>query len=69
MQSSTNTRAMPDEIQGCALIGGYFGAVVELHRLHDEGSGFKSTQLPKLVKSSNAAGLRFLGDRLGESFS
>jgi putative membrane-bound dehydrogenase-like protein len=49
------TRAMPDEIQGCALIGGYFGAVVELHRLHDEGSGFKSTQLPKLVKSSNAA--------------
>ena len=49
------TRALPDDIQGCALIGGYFGAVVELHRLHDEGSGFKSTQLPKLLKSSNAA--------------
>ncbi len=49
------TRALPDDIQGCALIGGYFGAVVELHRLQDDGSGFKSTQLPKLVKSSNAA--------------
>lgn len=46
------TRAMPDDIQGCALIGGYFGAVVELHRFNDAGSGFKTTQLPKLVKSS-----------------
>ncbi|KAF0178012.1 MAG: putative cytochrome c precursor [Limisphaerales bacterium] len=49
------TRALPDDIQGCALIGGYFGAVVELHRFEDAGSGFKTTQLPKLVKSSNAA--------------
>jgi putative membrane-bound dehydrogenase-like protein len=47
------TRALPDDVQGCALIGGYFGAVVELHRFHDAGSGFKTTQLPKLVKSSN----------------
>jgi putative membrane-bound dehydrogenase-like protein len=49
------TRALPDEIQGCALIGGYFGAVAELHRFHDAGSGFKTTQLPRLVKSTNAA--------------
>ena len=49
------TRALPDDIQGAALIGGYFGAVVELHRFEDAGSGFKTTQLPKLVKSSNAA--------------
>lgn len=49
------TRALPDEIQGCALIGGYFGAVVELHKFEDAGAGFKTTQLPKLVKSSNAA--------------
>ncbi len=49
------TRALPDDIQGCALIGGYFGAVVELHRFHDAGSGFKTTQLPKLLKSSNSA--------------
>ena len=49
------TKALPAEIQGCALIGGYFGAVVELHKLHDEGSGFRSTQLPKLMRSSNDA--------------
>ena len=49
------TRALPDDIQGCALIGGYFGAVVELHRFTDAGSGFKTTQLPKLMKSSNSA--------------
>jgi mono/diheme cytochrome c family protein/glucose/arabinose dehydrogenase len=49
------TRALPDDIQGCALIGGYFGNVVELHRFEDSGSGFKTTQLPKLLKSSSTA--------------
>lgn len=49
------TRALPEDVQGCALIGGYFGAVVELHRFADAGSGFKTTQLPKLMKSSTAA--------------
>lgn len=49
------TAALPDEIQGCALIGGYFGSVVELHRFEDEGSGFKTTQLPKLVTSSDSS--------------
>ncbi len=49
------TKALPKEIQGCALIGGYFGSVVELHRFEDAGSGFKTTQLPKLLKSSNNA--------------
>ncbi|MES2595061.1 MAG: PVC-type heme-binding CxxCH protein [Verrucomicrobiota bacterium] len=49
------TKALPDDIQGCALIGGYFGSVVELHRFADEGSGFKTTQLPKLVKSSDTS--------------
>jgi putative membrane-bound dehydrogenase-like protein len=49
------TRALPDEIQGCALIGGYFGGVVELHRFHDAGAGFKTMQLPKLLKSSSGA--------------
>lgn len=47
------TRALPEEIQGCALIGGYFGSVVELHRFEDEGSGFKTTQLPRLVTSTD----------------
>ncbi|MGI9242638.1 MAG: PVC-type heme-binding CxxCH protein [Verrucomicrobiales bacterium] len=49
------TRALPDEIQGCALIGGYFGSVVELHRFEDAGSGFKTSQLPKLMSASNKA--------------
>ena len=49
------TRALPDELQGCALIGGYFGAVIEVHRFADAGAGFKTTQLPQLLKSSNAA--------------
>ncbi len=49
------TRALPDDIQGCALIGGYFGSVVELHRFEDNASGFKTTQLPKLLKSSDTS--------------
>jgi glucose/arabinose dehydrogenase/mono/diheme cytochrome c family protein len=49
------TKALPDDLQGCALIGGYFGGVVERHRLEDEGSGFKSTQLPKLLTSRDGS--------------
>ena len=49
------TRGLPDDIQGCAVIGGYFGAVVELHRFADAGSGFSTTQLPKLVRSSSTS--------------
>jgi putative membrane-bound dehydrogenase-like protein len=49
------TQAMPDEIQGTALIGGYFGSVVELHRLEDDGAGFKTTQLPRVLRSTNNA--------------
>ena len=49
------TKAMPDDIQGTALIGGYFGSVVELHQLHDDGAGFKSTQLPKVMRATDNA--------------
>ena len=49
------TRALPDDIQGCALIGGYFGALLEVHRFEDAGSGFKTKQLPRLVKSTNSS--------------
>ncbi len=49
------TRALPEDIQGCALIAGYFGGVVELHRFADAGSGFKTTQLPRLMKSSSSS--------------
>lgn len=47
------TKALPDSIQGCALIGGYFGNVMELHRFLDDGSGFRTEQLPKLLISSD----------------
>jgi mono/diheme cytochrome c family protein/glucose/arabinose dehydrogenase len=46
------TRGMPKELQGCVVIGGYFGNVIEVHRPSDDGAGFKSEQLPKLLKSS-----------------
>ncbi len=49
------TKAMPEDIQGCALLGGYFGHVVQLHRLEDFGAGFKSSVLPDLMSSSNTA--------------
>lgn len=46
------TRALPEEVQGCAVLGGFMGNVVELHRTIDDGSGFKSEQLPKLLRST-----------------
>ena len=46
---------MPSEIQGNALIGGYFGSVVELHEILDDGAGFKSRQRPRVVTSSTPA--------------
>lgn len=49
------TRALPDEVQGCAVIGGYFGGLVELHRFEDAGSGFKTEQLPRLMTSEDKA--------------
>ena len=49
------TKALPDDVQGCAVIGGYFGNVLEFHRFKDDGSGFVSEQLPKLLKSTSTA--------------
>jgi mono/diheme cytochrome c family protein len=49
------TRALPDEAQGCAFIAGFIGNVAELHRILDDGAGFKSEQLPKLLRSSSTA--------------
>ena len=49
------TKALPEDIQGTALIGGYFGSLVELHRLTEDGSGFVSKQLPRLLRSSDTA--------------
>jgi mono/diheme cytochrome c family protein len=49
------TSALPDEVQGAAVIAGYMGGVVEMHELHDHGAGFRSTQLPKLLRSEDRA--------------
>jgi len=45
--------AMPDDLQGVAVLGGFFGNTIELHRLRDDGAGFASTQMPKLLRSSD----------------
>jgi mono/diheme cytochrome c family protein len=49
------TAAMPDELQGVVVLGGFFGNTIELHRLADDGAGFVSTQLPKLLTSTEAS--------------
>ncbi len=49
------TRALPDDIQGCAIIGDYFGNKIEFHRFADNGSGFKTTLLPRILKSSSTS--------------
>lgn len=47
------TRGLPDDLQGLAIIAGYFGNVIELHRFKDDGAGFITEQLPKLLQSSD----------------
>ena len=49
------TKHLPDEAQGCAVIAGFMGSVIELHRFRDDGSGFKTEQLPRLLTSTNDA--------------
>jgi mono/diheme cytochrome c family protein len=49
------SKALPDDAQGCAVIAGYMASKVELHRILDDGSGFRTTQLPVLLRSSNNA--------------
>ncbi|WP_375583253.1 PVC-type heme-binding CxxCH protein [Cyclobacterium xiamenense] len=47
------TSAMPEALQGAALIGGYFGSVVEVHQFEDAGAGFATRQLPRLIRSAD----------------
>ena len=49
------SRALPDELQGMVVTAGFLASTVELHRLVDQGSGFRSEQLPKLLRSSSNA--------------
>ncbi|MEK9864595.1 MAG: hypothetical protein VW804_15700, partial [Verrucomicrobiota bacterium] len=46
------TQAMPADLQGVAVIGGYFGSLVELHQLQDDGAGYRSSQLPRILTST-----------------
>jgi glucose/arabinose dehydrogenase/mono/diheme cytochrome c family protein len=49
------SKAMPEAIQGCAITGGFMAGKVELHRFLDDGSGFRTEQLPLLLRSSSPA--------------
>jgi mono/diheme cytochrome c family protein/glucose/arabinose dehydrogenase len=49
------SKALPDNAQGCAVIAGFMASKVEMHRMFDDGSGFRSEQLPVLLRSSNNA--------------
>jgi mono/diheme cytochrome c family protein/glucose/arabinose dehydrogenase len=49
------TRAMPPGLQGAALIGGYYGNTVDLHRFVDDGAGFKTERIVSPIISSSKA--------------
>ena len=49
------TRAMPDALQGAALIGGYYGNTIDLHRFVDDGSGFRTERIVSPIVSSSKA--------------
>ena len=49
------TKAMPVELQGAAIIGGYYANTVDLHRFLDDGSGFKTERVVSPITSSSKA--------------
>ena len=49
------SKALPDDAQGCAVIAGFMASKVEMHRILDDGSGFRSEQMPTLLRSSSNA--------------
>jgi mono/diheme cytochrome c family protein/glucose/arabinose dehydrogenase len=49
------SKALPDDAQGCAVIAGFMASKVEMHRILEAGSGFSSTQMSMLLRSSNNA--------------
>ncbi len=49
------SKALPDDVQGCAVIAGFMASKVEMHRILDDGSGFRTEQMPTLLRSSNNA--------------
>ena len=55
---------LPDDWQGGALISGYMGHLIEIHRILDDGAGFASEQLPRPLTSEHAA-FRPVGTSVG----
>lgn len=49
------TKAMPADLHGAALIGGYYGNTLDLHRFVDDGSGFKTERIVSPIISSSKA--------------
>lgn len=49
------SKALPDDVQGCAVIAGFMASKVEMHRILDDGAGFRTEQMPTLLRSSSNA--------------
>ncbi|RYD32949.1 MAG: DUF1080 domain-containing protein, partial [Verrucomicrobiaceae bacterium] len=47
------TAAMPDDLQGCALIAGFMGSVVEVFPMAQDGAGYKTGPARRLLTSSS----------------
>jgi glucose/arabinose dehydrogenase/mono/diheme cytochrome c family protein len=47
------TAALPEAVQGMAVTAGFFVNTLDIHRIEDDGAGFKSTHLPKLITSTD----------------
>lgn len=56
--------ALPEAWQGGALISGYMGHLIEIHRIFDDGAGFASEQLPRPLVSEHSA-FRPVGTSVG----
>lgn len=49
------TAAMPDDLQGHALVAGFMGSVIDAFGLTDDGAGFKSAPARRLIASKTEA--------------
>ena len=49
------SKALPDDAQGCAVIAGFMASKVEMHRILDDGAGFRTEQMPTLLRSTSNA--------------
>ncbi len=44
---------LPEELQGCAVLGGFMGGTVDVYRVEEDGAGFRSERLPELLRLSS----------------